>query len=320
MSGDPHAFQPGRGLHNPHIQTVLSSMGRKLVPSKVQQQFHAAAERKIITLNGVNLAVDLNLIPDAPLIMLIPGWLGSSQSSYARSCATVLASNGFSTARINLRDHGNTAHLNQGLFNSAMIEEVVALVAHLDELYGTKGSGLMGYSLGGNFALRVARALPGLPTLAIAPAMEPASTMYQIDASAMYQRYFIKKWRSVWREKDKAFPGVYNFKNALTLNTVSALTDYFVRYHSDFDSTDEYFQAYDLSADALQGVNAHILAAADDPIIPAEQYGRLPEGIVLHLTHRGGHGAYLDSWRLSSWADTYAVQHFKAALSNQTQV
>ncbi|XOV83042.1 MAG: YheT family hydrolase [bacterium] len=315
MSTDPHAFQPGTGLHNPHLQTVLSSMGRKLVPSKTQQQFHAMAERKIISLNGVHLAVDLNLTPGAPLILLIPGWLGSSQSAYARSCATVLANNGFSTARINLRDHGNTAHLNQGLFNSAMIDEVIALVAQLRESYGTKGCGLMGYSLGGNFALRVARALADLPTLAIAPAMAPASTMYQIDASAMYQRYFINKWRSVWREKDKAFPGVYNFRDALKLNTVSALTDYFVRYHTDFASTDEYFKSYDLSCDALHGVNAHILAAADDPIIPAEQYAQLPPGIVLHLTDRGGHGAYLDSWRLSSWADNYAVQHFKQALT-----
>jgi len=317
MSGDPHAFQPSKGLHNPHLQTVLSSMGRKLIPSRVHQQFDAAAKREVINLNGVNLAVDLNLIPDAPLIMLIPGWLGSSQSSYARSCASVLARHGFSTARINLRDHGNTAHLNQGLFNSAMIEEVVALVSHLRQVYGATGSGLMGYSLGGNFALRVARAVADLPTLAIAPAMEPASTMYQIDSSAIYQRYFIKKWRSVWREKDKAFPGVYNFKDALRLNTVSALTDYFVRYHSEFGSTEEYFQAYDLSAGALEGVNAHILAASDDPIIPAEQYAQLPSGIVLHLTHRGGHGAYLDSWRLSSWADVYAAQHFKTALSNQ---
>ncbi len=314
MTSDPDAFQPGRGLRNPHVQTVLSSMGRKLIPSKPQQFFHAAAQREIIDVHGVKLAVDLNLQDGAPLIMLIPGWLGSSQSSYARSCATVLAKNGFSTARINLRDHGDTAHLNQGMFNSAMIQEVVDLITLLRTRYGSAGSGLMGYSLGGNFALRVAKALPDLPTLAICPAIEPGSTMYRIDGSSVYQRYFINKWRAVWRDKQKAFPDDYNFTDALSLNTVSALTDYFVRYHSDFASTVEYFQAYDLSAQALQGVHAHILAAADDPIIPAAQYANLPADIVVHLTRHGGHGAYLDSWRLSSWADTYAVNHFKSAL------
>lgn len=314
MTSDPNAFQPGMGLRNPHVQTVLSSMGRKLIPSKPQQVFHAAAQREIVDVNGVKLAVDLNLQDGAPLIMLIPGWLGSSQSSYARSCATVLAENGFSTARINLRDHGDTAHLNQGMFNSAMIQEVVDLITLLRTRYGTAGSGLMGYSLGGNFALRVAKALPDIPTLAICPAIEPGSTMYRIDGSSVYQRYFINKWRTVWRDKQKAFPNEYNFTDALSLNTVSALTDYFVRYHSDFASTVEYFRAYDLSAQALQGVHAHILAAADDPIIPAAQYANLPADIVVHLTRHGGHGAYLDSWRLSSWADTYAVNHFKSAL------
>ena len=314
MSADKFSFMPATGMANPHIQTILSSMGRKLWPAQAQTNFHAASQRELIEVQGVQLAVDLNISAGKPLIMLIPGWLGSSTSSYALSCATQLGEAGFSTARINLRDHGETAHLNKGMFNSALIDEVIALVQRLTETYGQSGTGLIGYSLGGNFALRVARALPGIPTLAICPAIEPDTTMYRIDRSPIYQRYFVKKWRQVWREKQAAFPAEYDFNDALTLNTVSALTDYFVRYHSDFDSTDSYFSAYDLSADALNNVDAHILAAGDDPIIPAEHYDTLPASLTLNVTERGGHGAYLDSWRLSSWADTYAVNLFNEAI------
>jgi len=310
MTADSGTFTPPRGMANPHVQTILSSMGRKFWRAKDQEAFQAATSRQIITVDDVQLAVDLNTKVDRPLVIIIPGWLGSSTSSYALSCAQQLGMAGYSTARINLRDHGDTAHLNQGMFNSALISEVTALVALLSTEFGQNGTALMGYSLGGNFALRVARAQPNLPTLAICPAIEPATTMHRIDRSPIYQRYFVNKWRRVWREKQAAFPNDYEFGDALNLTTVSTLTDYFVRHHSEFDSTEKYFDAYDLSKNALQGVTAHILAAHDDPIIPSEHYANLPKSLSITLTDQGGHGAYLDSWQLTSWADNYAVRFF----------
>ena len=308
-------FAPAPGLANPHVQTVLSSVARKVIQPRDQAAFDAGAERHIVQVDGVQLAVDLNPAPGKPLVIIIPGWLGSSRSTYVMSSASVLHRAGFATARINLRDHGETAHLNEGLFNSALIEEVVSLVRRLRSDYGQHGAGLLGYSLGGNFALRIARVVPDLPTLAVCPAIEPAATMVQIDRNPIYQRYFVRKWRKAWRQKQAAFPSRYDFTQAFSLNTVSALTDYFVRYHSAFESTDEYFAAYDLSEDALSGVNAHILAAHDDPIIPAAHYANLPGSLSLNLTARGGHGAYLSSWRLQSWADRYARNLFEQALT-----
>jgi len=309
-------FLPGTGMANPHLQTVLSSVAKKIIQPKQHAAFNATAVREIVEINGVRLAVDMNLQPERPLVMIIPGWLGSANSTYVLSSANALAEAGFSTVRINLRDHGGTAHLNKNLFNSALIDEVVALVEALAAEHGNGRCGLLGYSLGGNFALRVARANPDLATLAICPAIEPAATMYRIDRSAIYQRYFVRKWRRVWQEKQVAFPNSFKFANAFTLNTVSALTDYFVRYHSEFSSTAAYFHAYDLSSTTLHGVHAHILAAADDPIIPVAQYANLPSSLSLHITEQGGHAGYLDSWSLNSWADHYVINHFNSTLTN----
>ncbi len=102
----------------------------------------------------------------------------------------------------------------------------------------------------------------------------------------------------------------------MRLNTVSALTDYFVRYHSDFPNTDAYFAAYDLSGDYLHGVEANILASFDDPVIPATQWQALPASVDVTMTDQGGHGAYLNTWRLESWADAYAVDLFNRLLES----
>ena len=253
--------------------------------------------------------------------MIVPGWLGNSRSSYVVSAALQLWRQGFNVARINLRDHGDTAHLNSGLFHSALIEEVIELARHLmtdgqPERNDLRHCGLIGYSLGGNFALRLARAIPELTTLAICPAIDPYATMRQIESSIIYRNYFIIKWRKLFREKQRHFPTLYDFGPAMKLSSVASLTDYFIKYHSEFDDTASYCAAYDLSDSALTGVSAHIVAAADDPIIPAHFYERLPETITVDLIDRGGHGAFLENWQLDSWVDRYSCRFFSQRLKN----
>lgn len=300
------------GLRNPHVQTILSSTLRKGRLRRSLREFLAATEEQIIPVAGVKLLVHTNLQPDAPHVLLIPGWLGTSGSSYTQSTAAALYAAGFSTTRINLRDHGGTAHLNPGLFHSAQIDEVIALVQHF-AAQSPAGCGLVGYSLGGNFALRVAHALPEIRTLAIAPAIKPAATMRTIDTNLIYQRYFLEKWRKVWREKQAAFPTRYDFTPAMNISTVSALTDYFVsRYTAEFPSTEAYFDAYDLSGSRLDGVDAHILVAQDDPIIPISHFIGLPASLTITTTEHGGHNAFLKDWQMASWVDDYAVKYFQA--------
>ena len=304
------SFIAPRLLANPHVQTIVSSVGRRWLLPRREAGFIAQERKDIIDIDGIKLAVYLNTRPDRPLVMIIPGWLGCHGSSYVLSGAAALWRAGFSVARINLRDHGFTADLNEGLFNSALLDEVIGLVDDLTTYYGQGTSGLIGHSLGGNFALRLAKARPNLKVLAVCPAIDPSATIYRIDQSPIYQRYFINKWRSIWREKQAAFPHRYNFSEPLSLSSVSATTDYFVHHHTEFQSTQHYFDAYDLRGDTLKDVKATVITADDDPIIPREQYQGLPDSLRLIHTPQGGHGAYIENWALESWIDRFAVDHF----------
>ena len=87
---------------------------------------------------------------DAALVMIIHGWLGSADSSYV-SPLRMHCSAGYHIARLTLRDHGGTADLNEGLFHSAMTDEVVAAEFIMDD-FGCSKAGLVGFSMGGNFA------------------------------------------------------------------------------------------------------------------------------------------------------------------------
>ena len=314
-------FDPPFGLKNPHTQTIFSSMGRKFFKAKWQPAFVARAQVREISVASVKLVVHTNFqnitSNQTPLIMMIPGWLGNVESTYVLSGAHSLWQAGFNVVRINLRDHGDTAHLNSGLFHSALVNEVVALVKALKEEFPQAPAGLIGYSMGGNFALRIAKQIPELTTLAVCPALSPEETMLKISGNIIYEQYFMRKWRALLSKKQTAFPQLYNFQDAMNLSSITSLTDYFVKYHTEYTNTDDYFAAYDLSNGALQGVTAKILAAGDDPIIPAKHYANLPDSISLDWVNHGGHGAFLENWQFESWCDRYSCAFFNQALTSE---
>src|ERR1700704_7004508 len=91
-----------------------------------------------------------------PPVVLLHGWEGSADSLYVLSLAQQLFAQRFEVMRLNLRDHGDTHHLNRELFHSCRLPEVVGAISSLQRLFPDKPLHLVGFSLGGNFMLRVA--------------------------------------------------------------------------------------------------------------------------------------------------------------------
>jgi len=89
-------------------------------------------------------------------VVLLHGWEGSADSLYLLSLAQLLFEQRFEVVRLNLRDHGDTHHLNRELFHSCRLPEVVGAVRALQQRFAPRPLQLVGFSLGGNFMLRVA--------------------------------------------------------------------------------------------------------------------------------------------------------------------
>src|SRR5207237_1188187 len=116
------------------------------------------------------------------LVVLIHGWEGSHQSNYLYSMACRLFAAGFSIFRLNLRDHGGTHHLNEALFHSARMGEVFGAFRAIRQLDATEPLFVVGFSLGGNFTLRVGLQGPAAgirPRLvaALSPSINPGATL-----------------------------------------------------------------------------------------------------------------------------------------------
>ena len=316
-----HDFTPAVGLTNPNLQTIFSSAIRKIIIPRTEAEFLNAGQEEIINLGSVRLQIERDKPANTEplgLIMIIPGWLGHSKSSYVVSLAKKLVDARFEVVRITLRDHGETCHLNSGLFHSAETQEVVDLIKKLVDDFkvrypnreGDLTTGLVGFSMGGNFALRVARQLSSVRTLAISPSLSPHKTIQKIENSQIYRPYFINKWRKIFRDKQRHFPDLYDFSYAMKQKSIITLTKHFIGEFTSFDSVDSYCDAYDLCGSRLEGVNAHILASLDDPVVPTSDIDELPPSVTRKMTKRGGHTAFIENWALESWSDSYAERFF----------
>ena len=297
-------------LANPHLQTVLSSSLRRTVLGRRVRDFVAAGAPRELSASGHRVQAHIHARPevDAPIIAMIPGWLGHGGSGYMLGVGDALWRAGFNVARLTLRDHGDTAHLNESFFHSALTDEVVDYVDQI--VAGYDRAGLVGVSLGGNFALRVAKRRPALETLAICPAVAPRATIERVDQSPVYRRYFVNRWRRIFRVKAEHYPERYRYDDELRLESVAALTDLFVGRYAGYDHLEAYFGEYDLTGEALDGVRAAVLAVRDDPIIDIAPLLALPDSIQVEVSDRGGHGAFLTNWRLDSWLDDYIARFF----------
>jgi predicted alpha/beta-fold hydrolase len=260
--------------------------------------------------------------PRRGLVVLLHGWEGSAHSRYMLTTGALAHRHGFDVFRLNFRDHGDTHALNEDLFHSCRLDEVVQAVARITELHPAPKTVLIGYSLGGNFALRVAARArdAGLRldrVIAICPVLCPRNTMRALENGLwIYRRHFLRKWRRSLLAKAAVFPDRYDFGDLTRFPTLTATTEFFVDRYTDFKSLNDYLDGYSITGDVLAGLDvpARLIAARDDPVIPSADIDRIARSPALDVTlaPAGGHCAFIENLRLGSWLDRQVLAELDA--------
>lgn len=318
------AFRPPGMLSNPHLQSILTQAPWRRRGILRAAQALLAETREVVLDCGAGVRLQGFLSPGRNrrhVVVLLHGWEGSAGSSYILSAGTALLEAGFSVFRLNMRDHGDTKSLNEGLFHSCRIDEVVGAIARVQELTNPERFFVVGQSLGGNFALRVAGRAPaaGLMlnrVIAICPVLKPANTMRALDGGFwLYRRYFLSRWRRSLEEKARAFPDLYRFGDLTRFATLTATTKFFVENYTEFDSLDDYLSGYALTGDVMKSlqVPSRLILADDDPVIPVADLGEIAVSSPLEVTRssHGGHCGFVESLRGPSWVDREIVSDLR---------
>jgi predicted alpha/beta-fold hydrolase len=318
IAGD---YRPPALLRNAHVQSVLASSAvRRLIDGRRHHEVLARSTELIldggdgVRLQGFHARPDRGQ-PTRGLAVVFHGWEGSANSAYVLNLSRRLLAEGWEVARINFRDHGGTHHLNAEIFHSCRIDEVVGAVADLARRYPARPMIAAGFSLGGNFALRVALRAPaaGIPlagVAAVCPAVHPPNILTAIEGgSPIYDIYFMMQWRESLRRKQRLFPDRYSFPPEVYKLSMRELTRFLIENFTEFDGLDAYLHGYSIAGDRLAAleVPAAILTSRDDPIIPVSDFEELvlPPTVRLDVARHGGHCGFITGWSLRSWAEDW---------------
>jgi predicted alpha/beta-fold hydrolase len=314
-------FRPPAWLANRHLQSILPSFPLRRPAVERRARAVIASSRPLVLdcgdgvrLMGWHAEPPPGEAVDPPRIaVLLHGWEGSADSLYLLSLAQLLYARGVAVIRLNLRDHGGTHALNRELFHSCRLPEVVGAVARVQALFPAHRLLLAGYSLGGNFCLRVGARAPSAGIriariVAVCPVLNPATTLEALERGpSVYRDYFLFKWRRSLQLKQAAWPGDYDFGDMIRDPSLTAMTERMVLKYTDFPDLATYLGGYAITGNVLETLEApaHLLTSKDDPMILTHDLEGVarPRSLEITITSRGGHCGYMDAVSGPSWVD-----------------
>lgn len=321
------AFVPHPRLMNGHAMTLWAWAKRRKfpnLPAPENRLFKVSPDATVLAHCHWHPRRDLH-----PTVLALHGLEGSSQAHYICGIADKAWAAGFNVVRLNQRNCGGTEHLSSTLYHSGLTADAAFV---LDELAreGHDAFAVVGYSLGGNLALKLAgdygRDVPAClkVVVAVSPVMDLPRCVDALErkSNAIYQWNFVRNLKARMRRKIAAFPDRFSAEPLARIRTVRDFDEYYTAPHFGFtDATDYYYRAAALRVvDQIQ-IPTLVVTAADDPFVPAESFAdsaltRNPN-ITTLVSRHGGHCAFVASVNGAHdgyWAEWRAIDFVARAL------
>jgi predicted alpha/beta-fold hydrolase len=242
-----------------------------------------------------------------PTVLLLHGLEGSSDSHYMKGLAEKAFVAGFNAVRLNQRNCGGTDHLSEGLYHSGLADDPRTVLRELIEVDRLPALAVVGYSLGGNVALRLAGedgadAPPQLKAVcAVSAPIELGLCMDLMERAEnrLYEWHFMLGLRERMRVKARLYPHLYDVRGLDRIWSVRGFDDRYTAPHHGFAGADDYYQR----ASAMRVIDrirvpTLLITSEDDPFISAEPYRR-PEvtsnpALTVIITPHGGHCGFVE--------------------------
>lgn len=291
----PVDFNPFPGLSSPHVQTILAGFAPAGEPPP-------SISRIISLQDGDALCCEISTppswMPQDRTIILIHGLGGCHSASYMVRFSRKLYQMGYRAIRFNMRSCGSGRGLAKLPYHGGLTDDVHHVLKVLKDEIPTSPITIIGYSLGGNIALKLASELGECHSdlvdaaIAVCPPINLAETaeLMERPVNHLYNRYYmhhLEKFTKEWTE-GKPFSTIYEFDRIVTAPRWG------------FESPSAYYKASS-SYDKLAKIQfpCHILLAADDPFINFRSCvdSERSSAVKIWMSEYGGHMGFF------GWAD-----------------
>jgi predicted alpha/beta-fold hydrolase len=321
------AFEPHPLLRYGHAQTIAAAFvpRRFHIPIAEPRLFQVDPESQILG----NCHWQAGKSKDAPVLAIVHGLEGSSDSNYVRGIAEKAFARGFHVVRLNQRNCGGTEALTPTLYNSGMSGDYRAVLEELSNRDGFEQIFYAGYSMGGNlvtkmageFAAAVPKALRGV--CVVCPALDLGASADALERTDnyFYQRHFVTSLMARYSRKQKLFPERYKLNGLGPVRTVREFDDVITAPYFGYRDAQDYYDhvgAKRVAADVR--VPLLMITAQDDPFVPYAAFlaAKIADNPAIRFVtpQHGGHCGFISKHPGVErfWAEQRIVD-FCAALS-----
>lgn len=286
---------------------VASSPIREIQQKPLRKKLNRITSKQIFTSsNSQSIEIfETNLYKKK--VIFFPGWLGHKDSKYLIPLADLLHINNFDIVRIHPIDHGDTEHLNKDFFRATDIQTLIEAVEFIGKKYQNNEIHLIGFSLGGNIALRISacESINFLKsTVVISPVIDPEISMRAMDnTSWILKKYFVNKWRRTLRRKMRLH-NISNVEESLRYKDLEKMTEFFTKNFSPHKNVKELFAGYAITQDTINQIknNTLIYSSVDDPCVPIKPLCSLDQtnNVKFKPQQYGGHCGFIDDFKFNS--------------------
>jgi uncharacterized protein len=324
------AFEPHPFLKNGHAMTIAAA----LVPRRFN--ILTAEARRFQVDKGSFLLGHCHWQPekgkDVPVLVIVHGLEGSSDSNYMRGIAEKAFHRGFHVVRLNQRNCGGTEALTPTLYNSGMSGDYRAVFEELSNGDGFERIFFAGYSMGGNLVTKMAgefgsavpRALRGV--CAVCPALDLAACADALERheNYLYQSRFVSGLMARYARKQKMFPERYPLNGLRPIRTVRQFDDVITAPQFGYRDAQDYYENAGAKRVAAQiRVPFLMITAQDDPFVPYASFvaAKISDNPAIRFLapEHGGHCGFISKHYGPErfWAEQRIV-NFCAVYANQT--
>jgi predicted alpha/beta-fold hydrolase len=303
--GNTLTFKPAWWLNHAHLQTLYPALLRKTPQPPLVRE-------RLITPDNDFIDIDYCGTGSAPLIILLHGLTGSSQSSYIKGLQSFLLQQGFRSATLNFRGCSGEYNRLARCYHSGETEDIHFLYQTLRQREPHTPMAVLGFSLGGNVLLKwlgeqgnqlnlfaaVAVSVPLLLNVCATTLDHGFAKFYRANLLRELKHYIFAKQQHL--EKLGATAEANKIKQLGDLSTIHSFWQYDDRVVAPlhgFRNVHDYYQRSS-SRQFLKSITVPtlLIQALDDPFMTTEvlpDADELSPTVQLEITQGGGHVGFV---------------------------
>ncbi len=299
-------FKPAWWLRNSHLQTIYPALIRKTsTPPDYRRE-------RLITPDNDFIDLDYCGTGTQPLVMLVHGLTGSSQSGYIKGLQSILLKQGFRSVALNFRGCSGESNNTARCYHSGETEDINFLYQTLRLREPDTPIAAVGFSLGGNVLLKwlgekgdqvtlfaaVAVSVPLLLGICATKLDKGFSKFYRLNLLQELKVYMQLKLQHL--ESQDRTEEIMKIKALGDISNISSFWQYddkvVAKLHGFTDVHDYYQRSSSRQYLKSIAVPTLVIQAGDDPFMTREVIPKLDElspKVHLEVSCHGGHVGFI---------------------------